>query len=113
MIKRFSKPVSILAAAASFVFMVAAQPAAQGQQRQARKPNVLFIAIDDLNDWTGTLKGNPSGEDTSHGPAGLQRDRLHQCPLRRPRVRAFTVGHHERDQAIDFRQLHQQEFADT
>jgi arylsulfatase A-like enzyme len=25
---------------------------------QAKKPNVLFIAIDDLNDWTGTLKGN-------------------------------------------------------
>ena len=22
------------------------------------KPNVLFIAIDDLNDWTGILKGN-------------------------------------------------------
>jgi len=27
--------------------------------QQAKKPNVLFIAIDDLNDWTGTLKGNP------------------------------------------------------
>jgi arylsulfatase A-like enzyme len=26
---------------------------------QAAKPNVLFIAIDDLNDWTGMLKGNP------------------------------------------------------
>ena len=26
---------------------------------QERKPNVLFIAIDDLNDWTDTLKGNP------------------------------------------------------
>ncbi len=25
----------------------------------AEKPNVLFIAIDDLNDWTGILKGNP------------------------------------------------------
>ncbi len=25
---------------------------------QRRKPNVLFIAIDDLNDWTGMLKGN-------------------------------------------------------
>jgi arylsulfatase A-like enzyme len=25
---------------------------------QDRKPNVLFIAIDDLNDWTGMLKGN-------------------------------------------------------
>jgi arylsulfatase A-like enzyme len=26
--------------------------------RQDGKPNVLFIAIDDLNDWTGMLKGN-------------------------------------------------------
>lgn len=25
----------------------------------AQKPNVLFISIDDLNDWTGTLKGHP------------------------------------------------------
>ena len=25
----------------------------------AGKPNVLFIAIDDLNDWTDTLEGNP------------------------------------------------------
>ncbi len=24
-----------------------------------QRPNVLFIAIDDLNDWTDTLKGNP------------------------------------------------------
>ena len=27
--------------------------------QQKGKPNVLFIAIDDLNDWTGMLKGNP------------------------------------------------------
>ena len=26
--------------------------------QQDAKPNVLFIAIDDLNDWTGMLKGN-------------------------------------------------------
>ncbi|MGY8651813.1 MAG: sulfatase-like hydrolase/transferase, partial [Verrucomicrobiia bacterium] len=25
----------------------------------AAKPNVLFIAIDDLNDWVGCLKGHP------------------------------------------------------
>ena len=25
----------------------------------AAKPNVLFIAIDDLNDWVGPLKGHP------------------------------------------------------
>ncbi len=28
-------------------------------QGQTDRPNVLFIAIDDLNDWTGALKGNP------------------------------------------------------
>ena len=28
----------------------------------ADKPNVLFIAIDDLNDWTGMLQGNPQAK---------------------------------------------------
>ena len=32
---------------------------AKDSGRQVAKPNVLFIAIDDLNDWTGMLKGNP------------------------------------------------------
>lgn len=31
----------------------------QENGRKDGKPNVLFIAIDDLNDWTGMLKGNP------------------------------------------------------
>jgi len=30
--------------------------------QSAQKPNVLFIAIDDLNDWTGTLMGNPQAK---------------------------------------------------
>ena len=29
---------------------------------QNGKPNVLFIAIDDLNDWTDMLKGNPQAK---------------------------------------------------
>jgi len=65
MIKRSSNPLSILATPASIVFiatMVAAQPAAQGPQGQAKRPNVLLIAIDDLNDWTGILKGNPQAK---------------------------------------------------
>jgi choline-sulfatase len=32
---------------------------AQGSLATERKPNVLFIAIDDLNDWVGPLKGHP------------------------------------------------------
>lgn len=30
--------------------------------QQAQKPNILFLAIDDLNDWTGMLKGNPQAK---------------------------------------------------
>ena len=30
-----------------------------GQVSSAEKPNVLFIAIDDLNDWAGPFGGNP------------------------------------------------------
>jgi arylsulfatase A-like enzyme len=35
---------------------------AQEIARRGEKPNVLFIAIDDLNDWTGMLKGNPQAK---------------------------------------------------
>ena len=30
--------------------------------QQDTNPNVLFIAIDDLNDWNGMLKGNPQAQ---------------------------------------------------
>jgi len=39
---------------------MAGEGGASGQRDQ--KPNVLFIAIDDLNDWTGMLKGNPQAK---------------------------------------------------
>jgi len=29
------------------------------QETKVKQPNVLFISIDDLNDWTGTLNGHP------------------------------------------------------
>ena len=31
----------------------------QAWATEAKRPNVLFIAIDDLNDWVGCLGGNP------------------------------------------------------
>lgn len=32
------------------------------QEKRAKPPNVLFIAIDDLNDWVGCLGGNPQAK---------------------------------------------------
>ncbi len=36
--------------------------AARAADRQDRRPNVLFLAIDDLNDWTGFLGGHPDAK---------------------------------------------------
>ncbi len=41
------------------LIMVCALAAAQLQAEEPRKPNILFIAIDDQNDWIGHLGGHP------------------------------------------------------
>ncbi|MCC6417188.1 MAG: sulfatase [Gemmataceae bacterium] len=46
------------------VVLLLAAPAARAQEKKgagqpAKRPNVLFIAIDDLNDWVGVLGGHP------------------------------------------------------
>ena len=33
-----------------------------GQTQAAAKPNILFIAVDDLNDWVGCLGGHPQAK---------------------------------------------------
>ena len=38
------------------------QPTAANQRRAQDKPNVLFITVDDLNDWVGCLGGNPDAQ---------------------------------------------------
>ena len=54
--RRWIRPIHALASAVTlFAFSVSQGNAAL----PAKRPNVLFIAIDDLNDWTDTLKGNP------------------------------------------------------
>ena len=44
---------------AIFTLVAAIISGAGCTQKQSERPNVLFISIDDLNDWTGTLKGHP------------------------------------------------------
>ncbi len=40
----------------------ALRPAHAAEPGEARRPNVLFIALDDLNDWTGALGGHPQAK---------------------------------------------------
>ncbi|MES2569956.1 MAG: sulfatase [Verrucomicrobiota bacterium] len=42
-----------------FVILLVAPFAAHGADTAAKKPNVLFIAVDDLRDWVGYEKRNP------------------------------------------------------
>lgn len=42
-----------------FCSLMIANTAAKGQSFSDKKPNVLFISIDDLNDWIGALKTHP------------------------------------------------------
>ncbi|MGM8361861.1 sulfatase [Flavobacterium sp. ARAG 55.4] len=40
-------------------FNIIAQKKHKGESTESKKYNVLFIAVDDLNDWVGFLDGNP------------------------------------------------------
>ena len=52
------KQSTILFLAVSLFCVVGRTSEGKDYGRQNGKPNILFIAIDDLNDWTGMLKGN-------------------------------------------------------
>lgn len=42
-----------------FLTSAAAAAVAAEAQTTASKPNVLFLSVDDMNDWIGCLKGYP------------------------------------------------------
>ena len=44
------------------VFLIAVSQCAFASNSKSEKPNVLFIAVDDLNDWTGYLGGHPQAK---------------------------------------------------
>ncbi len=37
-------------------------PCLHAEQKKVERPNILFIAIDDMNDWTGFLGGHPQAQ---------------------------------------------------
>ena len=45
-----------------FVVFLASFLIAESHAQDSKKPNVLFIAIDDLNDWVGVFGGHPQAK---------------------------------------------------
>ena len=56
------KQTTILFLAVFLLCVVGKTSEAKDFNQQDGKPNILFIAIDDLNDWTNMLKGNPQAK---------------------------------------------------
>ena len=71
----------------------------RGQSRQgspATRPNVLFIALDDMNDWIGPLKGHPQTSTPNMDALagrGVTFTNAHcQAPLCNPSRASFLTG---------------------
>jgi arylsulfatase A-like enzyme len=54
-----ARPADFLCALVAVWLVAAVRPDDGHAQERPAKPNVLFIAVDDLNDWIGCLGGNP------------------------------------------------------
>lgn len=90
---RFSRTAALLALC-SLLWLITARPAEAADAR--RRPNVLFIAIDDQNDWVGCLKGHPLVK-TPHIDALAARGTLMtnahcQAPLCNPSRTSLMLG---------------------
>ena len=52
------KQTSYLFLAVTLLCVIGTTSGGQSADNPAQKPNILFIAVDDMNDWNGVLKGN-------------------------------------------------------
>ncbi len=80
----------------SFVSLFCLCSPVTAAESTAKKPNVLLIAIDDLNDWVGCLKGHPQAK-TPHIDALANRGTLFtnahcQAPVCNPSRTSIMLG---------------------
>src|ERR1017187_523814 len=69
------------------------------------RPNVLFIAIDDLNDWVGLPGRTSAGPDAHPGSPGGRRHAIPQCALPSSPLQCFTRQPADRLAAFHHRDL--------
>jgi hypothetical protein len=79
------------------ILSLAAVPAVGGAAaREPARPNVLFIAVDDLNDWVGCLGGHPQVKtpniDGLAGRGTLFTNAHCQAPLCNPSRSSLETG---------------------
>ena len=97
----------ILAAVVSF-FTLTPYASAQANATGKKQPNILFIAIDDLNDWIGCLGGHPQAQTPNLDRLAKKQRALHARLLRRPGLQSVAHRHPDRAAAVDHRRLPQQ-----
>ena len=101
------KQTSYLFLAVTLLCVIGTTSGGQSADNPAQKPNILFIAVDDMNDWNGVLKGNTQAK-TPHLKAlaakGITFTNAHCAGTS---LWAFALCHHEWDSSVDLGQLHQ------
>jgi len=96
MTSRFASSRAVLTALTLTSFVMALYVVALGATQDTRRPNVLLVVFDDLNDWVGPLQGHPQ----AHTPAmdalarrGVSFTNAHvQAPLCNPSRASFLTG---------------------
>ena len=68
---------SLVAVSIALAILLGTATAGEGPNS---RPNVLFIAVDDLNDWVGCLRGHPQAH-AQHRPSRAAGHPVRQCAL--------------------------------